>query len=158
MDLASTLGVERVKTWVNMGGQIVPAFRVDRLRSGIGLGKYPSWNEIHDEYRRWADLYEIDKLSHAWSLLALLDGGKAVDRAAFTEGLGGLRETKRWICAQVYASRAKDFLDPFRKITYRNQEEMDAVAGRVEDNFFVRLAQENLASFEVSLAALLEYF
>ncbi|MDR1429828.1 MAG: DUF4954 family protein, partial [Spirochaetaceae bacterium] len=30
MDLASTLGVERVKTWVNMGGQIVPAFRVDR--------------------------------------------------------------------------------------------------------------------------------
>ncbi|MDR1212155.1 MAG: DUF4954 family protein [Spirochaetaceae bacterium] len=146
----------RVSEWVNMGGQIVPAFRVDRLRSDIG--RYSSWHEIHDEYSRWVDLYELDKLSHAWSLLALLEGGAPADRAAFIDGFGRLRLTKRWICDQVYESRAKDFLDPFRKITYRNQEEMDAVAGKAGDNFFVKRAKEKLESFEVSLKTLLEHF
>jgi hypothetical protein len=148
-----------IRKWINMGGQIVPAFRVDKLREDIGLGRFSGWHEIHGEYRNWDRLYELDRLCHAWSVFGLLDHGafQAMDRAAFIDGLKRLRETKEWICAQVYASRAKDFLDPFRKITYRNQEEMDAVAGKPEDNFFVKRAREALTSFETSFENLLEH-
>ncbi|MDR0389759.1 MAG: DUF4954 family protein, partial [Spirochaetaceae bacterium] len=148
-----------IREWVNMGGQIVPAFRVDKLRYDIGQGRFSSWDAIHDEYRRWNDLYELDRLRHAGAIFGLLGEGdfESLDRAGFIDGLKRLRDTKQWICAQVYASRAKDFFDPFRKITYRNQAEMDAVAGKPEDNFFVKRSRKNFESFEVSLENLLEH-
>jgi NDP-sugar pyrophosphorylase family protein len=43
----------RIKDWVNIGGQIVPAFRVDELRKEIGEGKYKNWDEIHNVYNLW---------------------------------------------------------------------------------------------------------
>jgi hypothetical protein len=152
-------GGSRVSQWVNMGGQICPAFRVDALRDAIGRGLYKDWHGIHREYDAWAGLYEQDKLRHAWSLLELLEDGKKpedLDRGGFMGELEKLRRTRQWISGQVYASRAKDFLDPFRKITYRNQEEMDAVAGKPGENFFVKRSRDELAVFESSLDALLE--
>ncbi|GHV88994.1 hypothetical protein AGMMS50267_13540 [Spirochaetia bacterium] len=53
-------------------------------------------------------------------------------------------------------SRAKDFHDPFRGITYRNREEMEEVVGTAENNFFIHLSRENLLMFEAAVAALTE--
>ena len=38
---------------------------------------------------------------------------------------------------RVFQSRLKDYNDPFRKIVYDNQEEMDAVIGSINDNDFI---------------------
>jgi NDP-sugar pyrophosphorylase family protein len=63
----------RITGWVNMGGQIVPAFRVDELRRDIGRGSIRTWDGIHSVYDAWRDEYPLDLARHAWDVLALLD-------------------------------------------------------------------------------------
>jgi len=45
---------------------------------------------------------------------------------------------QEFIRDQVYASRKKDFDNPFRQATYRNAEEMTAAIGTIEEDGFVR--------------------
>ena len=71
-DLLDLPQQERIKDWVNTGGQIVPAFRVDKLRKEIGEGKYKNWGEIHHVYDLWDKEYTLDKCRHAWAVLSLL--------------------------------------------------------------------------------------
>ncbi|MDR1144079.1 MAG: DUF4954 family protein, partial [Spirochaetaceae bacterium] len=134
------------REWINLGGQIVPAFRVDALRRDIGEGRVADWEAVHRRYGEMAGAYPKDRARHAWSVLARLRGGPP-GRDTFREALEQAASISGWIREQVFISRAKDFHDPFRGITYRNQKEMDQVAGRVEDNSFVRLAEENHRRF-----------
>ncbi|GHV85987.1 DUF4954 domain-containing protein [Spirochaetia bacterium] len=149
----------RITDWVNLGGQIIPAFRVDELRRDIREGKLTSWEGIHSRYDEAAAVYEKDRARHGWAILAEAKVQSAkttpsaktdsnarhplAEPAAFTAALEKAVKISRWIKEQVYISRAKDFHDPFRSITYRNREEMETVVGRAEDNSFVKLAEEN---------------
>jgi hypothetical protein len=154
----------RVEGWVNLGGQIVPAFRLDALRRDIREGRLLGWEDIHRRYQDMAAQYPLDKARHAWSVLGFLSAACAPaesplrNSGRFKEELRRTLETRRRIAGEVYRSRAKDFHDPFRGITYRNQEEMDQVAGRAEDNFFITLVRKNLAQFETSLENLIQRF
>jgi uncharacterized protein YlbG (UPF0298 family) len=47
---------------------------------------------------------------------------------------------------EIYRSRKKDYEDSFRKIVYRNAEEMEAVLGRPEDNSFVKSSKASMAA------------
>ena len=140
----------RVTDWVNLGGQIVPAFRVDDLRRDIRERKLNDWEAIHARYDEAAAAYEEDRIRHAWAVLAAGAGssGAAADphplakSEAFCQALDEALRLSGWIKDQVFVSRAKDFRDPFRGITYRNSKEMEEVAGRAEDNSFIRLAEE----------------
>jgi hypothetical protein len=144
----------RVREWVNMGGQIVPAFRIDALRAGIRDGKLQSWDAIHGSYDEMAAAYPADRARHAWAVLNMVYG--KIDKNTFKTALDGAVKTAEWIKEQVFLSRAKDFHDPFRSITYRNQKEMDQVAGKVENNSFVKLAEENYLRFKKSAQAIRE--
>jgi hypothetical protein len=140
------------REWVNMGGQLVPAFRVDRLRRDIGEGTVKSWDEIHRRYDAWHDRYPLDRLCHAWGVYCLLGrpegaGGKP-DLGQFIRDLETTIETRQWIAGQVYASRAKDFHDCFRRITYRNTGEMEQVIGKLEDNPFIIQTRREARDFE----------
>ena len=138
----------RVTEWVNLGGQIVPAFRVDELRRDIREERLTTWEAIHARYDDMAAAYEEDRFRHAWAALGeYAPGGPPVNRAAFDASCAEALRLSGWIKDQVFVSRAKDFHDPFRGITYRNREEMEEVAGRVEDNSFVRLAEERHRNF-----------
>jgi hypothetical protein len=140
---------ERVRDWINCGGQIVPAFRVDALRKSIREGKINTWEAIHGVYETWFAEYPLDKARHAWACLKLVRKGSAPpDKEAFKGELESALETRRWITRQVYSTRAKDFANPFRKATYRNPAEMKNVAGSPEDNPFIKLTRETEAAFE----------
>jgi len=139
---------KRIKEWINAGGQIVPAFRVDELRKEIGDGKYKNWEEIHKVYELWEETYAPDKCRHAWAVLALLNGTeKTPDVAAFKKELSSVLETRRWIDEQIYESRAKDYRNPFKKATFRNQVEMEQVLGKPGDNSFIRLVRKESEEF-----------
>ena len=144
----------RVKEWVNMGGQIAPAFRVDKLRAEIGAGKLGSWGAIHAAYDRWREAYPLDKARHAWATLFLANGtrgpdGKAPDGARLLKReLGASLETRRLISRGVFETRAKDFRNAFKKATFRNALEMERVLGRPEDDPFARLVNEEGARHE----------
>jgi hypothetical protein len=143
----------RITDWVNLGGQIVPAFRVDDLRFRIREGNIESWKAIHKAYDEFWAAYPLDKARHAWAVLKFLRIN-AANAGGFIRELEHALETKRWIADQVYRSRAKDFQDPFRIITYRGKEEMNQVVGTAEDNFFVILTKKKLAQFEETVKLL----
>ena len=165
-DLREELGPidpeDRVRDWVNLGGQIVPAFRADALRRDIREGRADRWAAVHRSYDDMAAQYPLDKLKHAWAVLYLLWGPERPglphpcrDIAAFQAALGELLAIQRRLCGRIYQCRAKDYGDPFRRITYRNEEEMREVAGDPEQNFFIRLSREKLARFESLMGTLL---
>jgi NDP-sugar pyrophosphorylase family protein len=158
---------EGAREWVNLGGQIVPAFRVDELRRGIREGETASWEAVHAAYDDMAAAYPLDRARQSWEIFAAINvhsnpaggegGGHPLkDREVFKEELEALIKTRIWISGQVYVSRAKDFHDPFRGITYRNREEMKQVAGTAEDNGFVKIIRENEKVFTESITHLIK--
>jgi hypothetical protein len=151
-DLSSVLGrgdpQERVRDWVNCGGQIVPAFRVDELRKNIREGSVNTWEAIHGVYETWFAEYPLDRARHAWGCLRFIRKGAAMDRESFRRELETALETRRWITRQVYSTRAKDFSNPFRKTTYRNSAEMEQVTGRLEDNPIIKVTREAEEAFQ----------
>jgi hypothetical protein len=42
------------------------------------------------------------------------------------------------MCKRIYDSRAKDYTNPFRKMVYETNEEMNKVLGRLEENSFIQ--------------------
>jgi hypothetical protein len=148
---------ERISAWVNMGGQIVPAFRVDQLRRDIGAGKLRGWDEIHQAYDHWQEEYPLDKANHALSVLAMLEGTSAgaITAALLKQELAASVETHKWITHQVYKTRAKDYHDPFKKATFRNPAEMEQVLGKIDESAFVRLSRAENKSYEEMVAKVL---
>jgi hypothetical protein len=138
---------ERVKDWVNAGGQIVPAFRVDELRKNISEGKKKNWDEIHQVYDSWDEEYQLDKCRHAWATLILINE-TAPDIAAFKKELDTVLEIRQWMDEQIYKSREKDYQNPFKKATFRNQEEMEQVLGKPEDNPFIHIVRKESEKFK----------
>jgi len=65
-------GKARVSEWVNLGGHIAPAFRVDELRAKTGRGEIDSWNGIHAFYDEMAAAYPLDTARHAWEVYRYL--------------------------------------------------------------------------------------
>ncbi|MDR2730685.1 MAG: DUF4954 family protein [Treponema sp.] len=138
---------ERIRVWVNAGGQIVPAFRVDELRKETGEGKYKTWEEIHGVYGAWYEAYPRDKCGHAWAVLKMLLG-RTPDKDALISEFAAALETRNWISGQIQETRAKDYHNPFREATYRNHAEMEQVLGKAADNSFIRIAQKESALFK----------
>ena len=54
--------------------------------------------------------------------------------------------TKEWMTRNIFESRAKDYSNPFRKMVYDTEKEMEKVVGKLTDNVFIKEQQaENLA-------------
>jgi hypothetical protein len=141
----------RVKDWVNAGGQIVPAFRVDKLREEVREGKHKNWQEIHKVYESWEKDYPLDRCRHAWAVLEYMrstDGQSGtINKDEFKKELATVIETRRFIDTQIYSSREKDYDNPFKKATFRNQAEMEQVLGKPGDNSFIKLIHKESAQF-----------
>jgi len=140
---------KRVKEWVNVGGQIVPAFRVDKLRGEISEDKYSNWEEIHNVYEEWDREYPLDKCRHAWNVLLLLqETDSGIDVSTFKNELTAVLEIRKWIEKQIYESRAKDYKNSFKQITFRNQEEMEQVLGKPDENPFIKIVKKESGVFK----------
>ena len=146
----------RVSEWVNLGGQIVPAFRIDELRGKIQRKELDSWKSIHACYDEMAAAYPLDTARHAWEVYRYLKTGPASlgagsgdaathpleNPGCFKKELETFIKLRRFIAEQVYLSRAKDFSEPLRTVTYRNREEMEQVVGTALNDPFVMLIRE----------------
>jgi len=134
--------------WLNIGGQLIQKNAVENLKRNIKSGKLKNWVELHDFYRQQGTAYETDKLNHGYtSLLEILNiTPKQFTPALLKEILQQALNTKGWMCKGIHDSRAKDYSNPFRKMVYDTNEEMNKVLGRLEDNGFI---QQQLADLEV---------
>jgi len=126
--------------WMNIGSQLIKKSSVRKLLDGIKLGKIKSWDEVHDVYTLEGKRYADDKLQHAYTaLLEILNiTSKQFTPALFKTLLQQAIETRTWMCKGIYEAREKDYSNPFRKMVYETNEEMNNVIGSLEDNSFIQ--------------------
>ncbi len=133
--------------WMNVGGQLIPEAAVQDFLQQVRSGKITNWEQVHDFYRSQGSTYETHKLHHAYtSLLEILDiTPRQFTPALLKELLQQLLVTRSWMVKGIYESRAKDYTNPFRKMVYQTNNEMNRVLGKLEDNSFI---QEQMAALD----------
>lgn len=142
--------------WTNIGGQLMPSLEVDALIKKIKGGKVKSWDGLHEAYRQQQDEYNTHKLHHALASLKEVTGInlKKAGREVLVSLLASAVATREWMTKGIYESRAKDYTNPFRSMVYDNEEEMNAVLGRLEDNTFIKEKEEELKGFKKQIAGI----
>jgi len=141
------LAGDRVRSWVNLGGQLVSEVDVDELRANIGAGRLDSWDAVHARYNEFWQRYPAEKQRHAFAVFVLLHGGRIPSRDEWARFLDRAVEIQKLRRDRVYESRQKDYENPFRRATYRNDAEMVAAIGSIEDNRFVQQIREETEAF-----------
>ena len=101
---------------------------------------------MHGRYDGLFRRYPEDRLRHALHCLVSVEGWSAIGRPQLLELLGQEERICRGILDGVVSSREKDFGNPFRRATFRNRSEMDAVAGSPGDDGFIRQVKEDTAA------------
>ena len=109
------------------------------MKTAVKSGKLKSWEDIHQFYQKEGDHYQYDRLQHALASWMEVFNLKSKDITArrLTELLGKMIETKIWIANEIKKTREKDYINPFRKMVYENDEEMNNVIGKLDDNSFI---------------------
>ena len=147
-ELKKTLSAKVQRSeWLNIGGQLIRKSEVEKLKYDIKSGKVKNWEELHSFYRRQGIAYTSDKQDHAYtSLLEILNiTPKQFTPELFKQLLQQALDVKGWMCKGIFESREKDYKNPFRKMIYNTNEEMNKVIGRLEDNSFI---QQQLAALD----------
>ena len=146
--------------WKNMGGQLIPAQDVEKLKSKIRSGKIGSWQQVHQFYTEAGEQYEKNKLAHAYTSLLEVENitGKQLTADVFRTLLEKSLATKSRISRDIHDSREKDYNNPFRRIVYETRAEMDAVIGRIEDNQFIQDQYAELEDYKKTVKKLVKKF
>jgi hypothetical protein len=159
--LLDELPVRSVRTaWTNVGGQLILQTELQKLTQQIHSGKINDWEKVHQFYRIQGQRYVQDKLQHALVALKEVQGihAKKMDKAVFKNLLQQSIATKEWMVKGIYDSRAKDYRNPFRKMVYETQKEMNAVVGALADNSFINQEIESLSRYKKEVNGLIRKF
>lgn len=131
---------QKSATWINVGGQLLREQALEQLKRNICNGKIKSWDQIHDWYRQQSNRYPTDKLDHALSVLMKITNStaKQLSRNKILLLLQEAEQTQTWMMSKIRKSREKDYQNPFRKMLYNNEAEMEQVMGKLQDNPFIK--------------------
>ena len=154
--LSAHMKGKRLRKWINLGGQTMPQEDVDQLRSDINNGVLNNWEEIHQRYNELWTRYQAEKTRHAYFSLMFLykDETDVLTDAMWKETLLKAIQIQQYICDQVYESRKKDYENPFRNATFRNEEEKIAVIGKIDEVSFVKQIRKETEEFIASINAI----
>ncbi|NSL88067.1 DUF4954 family protein [Chitinophaga sp. Mgbs1] len=136
--------------WHNVGGQLMKADTLTLLKNKIRKNKISGWPQLHDAYAEIGREYASDKLQHAVAaMLEIKDVPlKNFTTALLAQWLEDSIQTMEWITANIRRSREKDYQNPFRKMTYENDQEMNAVVGSLENNSFINETLNELGEYK----------
>ena len=125
--------------WTNIGGQLIPTKSIHSLLQQIKADKITSWDEVHQYYQHETDKYLAKKNMHALHCLEFIEGetisGLSIKK--LNQWLDRYQEIKAEITEKIKSSREKDYSNPFRKMVYENEAEMNAIVGDLNDNSFI---------------------
>ncbi len=141
-------------TWTNVGGQLIPVKNVDGLLTKIKAGSIESWDQVHAFYEAESEKYNSRKDLHALSCLEQLTNKKLskLTVSQLTTWIDDYYEIKKDITARIQKTRAKDYANPFRKMVYESEAEMNAVVGSLEDNGFINDQNQHIELLAIKLA------
>jgi len=145
------------ESWINAGGQLIRKSSLDKLISSIHDNNICSWNDIHHFYKTESESYPDDKLHHALDILMQVHGIsiKKIKPAELKKLLLQSFDTAKWIATGIFNSRKKDYLNPFRKMVYADQAEMDQVLGKLDENSFINNQDKVLLDYQSSVKDLI---
>jgi hypothetical protein len=125
--------------WSNIGGQLIPSKSVQSMLQQIKTDKLASWNAVHQYYQKETATYLAKKNLHALHCLEFIEGTtiSGLSHKKLNEWIDRYQIIKEEITQKIKSSRAKDYTNPFRKMVYQNQAEMDAIVGNLNDNSFI---------------------
>jgi hypothetical protein len=139
----------KLQPWVNAGGQLIPDNELKKFLLQVSSGKLKSWAAVHQFYKKQAEKYPLQKLQHALAALQAVYGiNLKKQKTALKQVLQQSVYTREWMVKGIYESRSKDYSNPFRKMVYENRKEMDIVTGKLENNSFIKLEENNLAAYK----------
>jgi hypothetical protein len=140
-------------TWANIGGQLIPQKYVDSLLAKIKNDTIKSWDEVHAFYESESDKYNSRKDLHALAILEKLTNKtlSKITVTTYTKWLDEYFEIKKDITERIQNTRAKDYENPFKKMVYNNDAEMNAVVGALKDNGFIKDQQKALTILAAKL-------
>ena len=146
--------------WLNIGGQLMNSATFKRLKNDIVSDSINCWNDVHDRYKEEGKKYATDLLEHGFcSLLEILNiTSKQFNVELFKKLLGETLSTKQWMTEGILKSREKDYTNPYRKMVYENNIEMNKVLGSLEDNSFIQNQFENLENYKKMIAEISNKF
>lgn len=132
--------------WMNIGGQLIPSKSVQTMLQQIKTDKLNHWDEVHQFYQQETDKYLAKKNTHALHCLEFIQGesisGLSVKK--INAWLDRYQAIKEEVTGKIKSSREKDYINPFRKMVYENQAEMDAIVGDLNDNSFIAQQEGDL--------------
>lgn len=132
----------RREAWLNVGGQLVPEYKVEKLKNDLKSKVIHSWDEVHQTYDAWFASYEEDRAIHALATLYQALGTTQINRGHWEDLVEEVAKIRLEIENQVFKTKEKDFNNRFRESTYRNLAERDAVLGSLDDNPFIQESRQ----------------
>lgn len=144
--------------WMNIGSQLIKKSAVQKLKEAIKADKIAGWDEVHTFYKEQGKAYEGDKLQHAYTSLLEIKNitSKQFTSETFKGFLKEALQTREWMCKGIYDSRAKDYSNPYRKMLYENNEEMNKVLGKLEDNSFIQSQLKELENLKKEIKSMIK--
>ncbi|WP_118193669.1 DUF4954 family protein [Albibacterium indicum] len=150
-ELVGSLTKSKLKreNWLNVGGQLLSEKTIATFRDRVHKSIINSWDDVHDFYRAEGEKYASQKKLHAITSLLELEElqVKQITKEQILIWCKEIKKTKQWMVDSVENSRKKDYTNPFRKMMYDTQEELDEVLGRFEDNSFIKDQKSELKTF-----------
>jgi hypothetical protein len=137
-----------LKTFSNIGGQLIDNEVVENFIKQVEYGEISSWNMIHAFYKEQSDAYQSQKLNHSLAALKMLFDNEPLTLPKLKQVINNAVNTKKWMTKGVEDSRMKDFTNPFRKMVYENNKEMYAILGNPKENEFLLHEIESLKQFQ----------
>ena len=144
--------------WINAGGQIIPEEKINELFDKIKNEEIKCWQQVHDFYDECQKSYIDYKARYAFFVLEYMYSKKIQD---FTcEDYDDITNDVAYVSLNMLessiSSREKDYTDFFRSITFRNDQEKEAVLGRIQDSSFLKELKSSTADFEEKLYLIFE--
>lgn len=139
INFLNTIKLNEKNTWHNVGGLIIDTSDLDQLLSKIKSGKVNSWSSLHHLYTEMWNSYQDKKQIHG--IKSLLRISKMIEKSITTDWLNESLQKAAVLADQIYSwaleSREKDFIGAYRKVTYRNDNEMRAILVTPENDPFL---------------------
>ncbi len=155
-DLQKIEGLPLYTEWLNVGGQVIPEKKIQELFNAIKNKDILSWEKVHSFYNDCMEHYVEYKARYALYLLSFLYSKNIADftKEIYSDITKDVIYMSMNMLESSISSRQKDFTDFFRTITFRNQKEMDAVLGTINDSGFLKELKESTEKFNADLAVL----
>lgn len=120
---------KRCMVWFNIGGQLIGHDDLEQLIGDVEKGILNSWADVNQRLNLLWDEYPLQKARHAYQMLCELSGKKILSESDWNGYCSRYRSICLYVVDQVRVTRQKDHDNPYRSLSYWDENERAAVLG-----------------------------